>query len=104
MCPIVPTLTCGLERSNFSFAIAPLLHLDEFPTDLQFVTWNQNASFATLVSHNLSLHGPSLQPGDDLFADRFRCWLVPGKVHGVGGAALRARAHLGGVAEHLRQW
>src|SRR3954454_20163836 len=24
MCPIVPTLMCGLERSNFSFAIAVL--------------------------------------------------------------------------------
>ncbi|MCX6614502.1 MAG: hypothetical protein NTZ98_00215, partial [Acidobacteria bacterium] len=22
MCPMVPTFTCGLERSNFSFAIA----------------------------------------------------------------------------------
>jgi hypothetical protein len=25
MCPIVPTFTCGFERSNFSFAISLLL-------------------------------------------------------------------------------
>jgi len=25
MCPIVPTFTCGFDRSNFSFAIALLL-------------------------------------------------------------------------------
>src|ERR687890_2667188 len=29
MCPIVPTFTCGLERSNFSFAICLVRSRDE---------------------------------------------------------------------------
>jgi hypothetical protein len=33
MCPIVPTFTCGFERSNFSFAITLL----ELSDNLKFV-------------------------------------------------------------------
>ena len=41
--------------------------------------------------------------GDDLFADRFRHFVVSGELHGVVAAALRHGAQVGRVAEHLRE-
>ncbi len=43
MCPIVPTFTCGLDRSNFSFAISrsarnPKSHVPN-PSALNFGIW-----------------------------------------------------------------
>src|ERR1700728_2402656 len=40
MCPIVPTFTCGLDRSNFSFAMAfpPPTDMDESQSRLRSIT------------------------------------------------------------------
>src|SRR5581483_9842148 len=81
MCPMVPMLTCGLLRSNFSFAI--LLLPDSLPDSL---------------FRNLALYA-----GDDLFGNVLRHFLVLPEMHGEAAASLSARTQLGGVAEHLRQ-
>src|SRR5229473_7180204 len=78
MWPIVPILTCGLLRSNFSFAI--ILNLQQ------------------KLFSNLALH-----PADDLFRQRGGNFLVLAEVHRKTSAPLRVRANIGGVAEHLRK-
>src|SRR5207248_2588336 len=94
MCPIVPTLTWGFERSNFSFAIC----LSE---------WRGVKPRPTL-RYGAPLYGApnlfrSLNPCDHFFADVLRRLLVAIEVHRVGGATLRARPQVGRIAEHLRQ-
>src|SRR5262249_54822045 len=77
MCPIVPTLTCGFERSNFCFAISPLPPL------------NSLGAAAALL--------------DDLVGDRLRDVLVAVELHGEVGPALRHRAQVGRIPEHHRE-
>src|ERR671934_519698 len=81
-CPMVPTFTCGLLRSNFSLAMA-------------------------LLSSNVGLlragGGDALRLGDDGLGDVVRDLRIVPELHRVGGAALRLRAEVGRVAEHLRQ-
>src|SRR5712671_1872214 len=72
---MVPTLTCGLVRSNFCLAIEAL------PVSL--------SSLALSV--------------DDLARDRLRHFLVPIELHGEICPALRHRAQVGRVPEHLGQ-
>src|SRR5258708_37084014 len=78
-CPIVPMLTCGLVRENFSLPMSssPLTNRPDGPLTRRF--------------------------RDDLFADALRRLLVARELHRVGGAALAERAQGGGVAEHLPQ-
>src|SRR3984893_9893014 len=78
--PIVPTLTCGLVRENFSLPMMPPCFSRFYP-----------------------LGGRRLAGGlgHDLFAHVLRRLLVGGELHGVGGASLRQRAQIGGIAEHL---
>src|SRR5579884_503767 len=76
-----PMLTCGLLRSNFSFAILLL------PDSLL----------------NSLLRYLALYAGDDLFGNVLRDLFVLPEVHGEAAAALGARAQLGSVAEHFRQ-
>src|SRR3990172_12728281 len=71
-CPIVPTFTCGLVRSNLLFAIV--------------VPWEW-----------------LLFRADHRFGDALRRLGVMLEFHGVGGAALRQRAHRRRIAEHLAQ-
>src|SRR4249919_480621 len=77
MCPIVPTLTCGLLRSNFSLAIL------------------FSYAFCSKV-----LPGLALAPGaigvalQGLFCQGLRQLLVMVKLHGVNAAALRGRAQV----------
>src|SRR5215208_3929182 len=75
-CPIVPTFTCGLVRSNFALAIFPI------------PGW--------LGSFCLRLHF-----GDNLFRLGLRHLFVVRELHRVHRAPLRHRAQLGRVAEHL---
>src|SRR6201996_7491696 len=93
MCPIVPTFTCGFERSNFSFAIAsslgPFRELSLFPGPLADPQ-SQNRLLALAASDDLVRHA----------AGRF---FIPREVHRVVGAALGGRAHVRRVAEHLAQ-
>src|SRR5271170_8373910 len=41
MCPIVPTFTCGLLRSNFSFAISRHLRIRDFAAAAAFCSFTQ---------------------------------------------------------------
>src|SRR6266568_6411632 len=77
-CPIVPTFTCGLLRSNFCLAMV-------IPSLLLRVRWL------------------TLGLCDQLGGQRGRNFGVVGKLHRIGGAALGHAAQLGGIAEHLRQ-
>src|ERR1035441_8989681 len=99
MCPMVPMFTCGLLRSNFSFAMVPLCC--------------QRSAFCLLLSAfcfllsafcflNLPSHFP-LNLRHYLLRDILRNFLVLPKVHRKGTAALRAGSQLGSVSEHLRQ-
>src|SRR5205809_4216318 len=84
MCPIVPMFTCGFVRSYFAFAMVRLL------------------AFRALAGpgprHRLARH-----LRHDLVGDGGRHFLVPGKLHRVGRAALGHRPHLRRVAEHLAE-
>src|SRR6266536_6107940 len=82
MCPIVPTFMCGLDRSNFSLAIAAVCS-------------------SRVLGCSLLPYGPPLHPRDDLFGNRARSLLVSEEVHGIRRPALRARAQVGGIAEHF---
>src|SRR5262245_51948304 len=75
--PIVPTFTCGLLRSNFSFAMTP--------------------------ESSLGSYRSAGRLGHDLFAHGLRRLLVVRELHAVVGAPLRLRPEVGRVAEHLRQ-
>src|SRR5678816_3114056 len=125
MCPIVPTFTCGLDRSNFSFAIevrsvvfqSAGLHTSgpglrsPFRTelciagstrqDLAYTVHLQRRAGLALKTHRALLR--PLDPRHDLFAHARRRLLVPIEVHRVGRAALRSRPEVGGVSEHLRE-
>src|SRR6266540_5592122 len=80
-CPMVPTFTCGLLRSNFSLAMISLSSLDE----------------ALLRAGG----GCALRLRDDGLRDAVRDLRVMRELHGVGGAALRLRAQIRRVPEHL---
>src|SRR5450432_888770 len=93
---MVPMFTCGLLRSNFSFAIAcsaPQIK----------VCLLANSKNLCNCSNFLRTHVPALILLDDFLADRIRRFGVMRKVHGEIGAALSAAAQIGGVTEHLRQ-
>src|SRR5260370_40285610 len=87
MCPIVPMFTCGLLRSNFSFAISP--------------SAPQIKVHLTPDKTPVLLLAPVLL--DDFFGKRRRQLRIMRKVHGKRRAALRAAAQIRGVTEHLRQ-
>src|ERR1700754_2208297 len=103
---MVPTLTCGLSRSNFSFAtsIAPSEVL-VFVRGLR--TWRTRESYRDpsfdVRSVCLGRRRVSAATLDDLLRDVRRDLVVAVELHGVGGAALRVGAQVGRVAEHLRQ-
>src|SRR4051812_17968567 len=85
MWPMVPTLTWGLFRSNFSLAMVA-------PT---FLSGDQTDG----VDGDLLASDPS----DDLVGDRLRDLLVRVELHRVRGAALCARTQVGSVTEHVRE-
>src|ERR1700757_3172164 len=85
-CPIVPTFTCGLVRSNFPLAIAQLL-VDSL--SCRFAGSALGAVRGLGVDHGL---------GD--VARRLGVML---ELHRVRGAALGQGPQRGRVAEHLRQ-
>src|ERR671935_909219 len=109
MCPIVPTFTCGLVRSNFSLAIGSKLRLQRLAAPFQnravpkgtripFLACPGLAPWANLFRPESSAHRLSLHPGDDLLGHRTRHFLIACEVHGIGRAALGTGAHVGGVA------
>src|ERR1041384_2238110 len=84
MWPIVPTLTCGLSRVNFSFAIVQV--------SLR-AGWTMK-----LLSGNCFL---SFDFFDDLVGNALRHLLVMRKLHRENRAPLRHRSQRRGITEHL---
>src|SRR6267142_2188985 len=84
---MVPMFTCGLLRSNFSFAISP---------SAPQIKIHSNPDNALCL-----LLAPVLL--DDFFRQRRRQLRVMRKVHRERRAALGAAAQIRGVTEHLRQ-
>src|SRR5580700_503619 len=78
---MVPMFTCGLLRSNFSFAMILILLDSDFL--LRYFSLNFRHNFLRNIFRNL---------------------LVLPKVHRKSTAALGARSQLGGITEHFRQW
>src|SRR5687767_6489518 len=84
---MVPTFTCGLLRSNFSFATG-------------------GYSFLKVSGTYYLRAGPDRLTGavlDDLLGDVRRHLVVPIELHGVCGSSLGRRAQVCRVAEHRRQ-
>src|SRR5437762_13042099 len=77
MCPMVPTFTCGFERTNFSLA----MRVSPYERSIQ--TWLSPANLCNDLLLDLGRHGH-----------------VTGELHGVRCATLRAAAKVGGVSEH----
>src|SRR4051795_5694037 len=97
---MVPTLTCGLSRSNFSLAtaFAPVFR-SLCPGGLA----NQgklSQSFLGVLSRGDRLAGAVL---DDLLGDVGRDLVVALELHRVRRAPLRVGAQVGRVAEHLAE-
>src|SRR5216684_2774896 len=78
--------TCGLLRSNFSFAISS--------------SAPQSKSCKTLETRNLL---PPAGLLDNFLSQIVRKFRVMRKMHCESGAALRAAAQVRGVTEHLRE-
>src|SRR6266571_3215981 len=86
MWPMVPTLTCGLVRSNFFFAIARSLSPGPSPAG------------------EGSIPGcPLADPREQALTDIHGNLLVMVELDGVGRSPLRHRAEISCVAEQLRQ-
>src|ERR1035441_7640158 len=114
---MVPTLTCGLSRSNFSFAtfcsllyrlVCPPLwrRTSEIYLNAVFVDCTVLLCASCCVMLRALLSGRNRFPRplfDDLLGDAGRNLLVGLELHGVGGASLRVGAQVGRVAEHLAQ-
>src|SRR5512146_1329156 len=81
-CPIVPTFTCGLIRSNLPLAMVL------YP-GIGWLLIKRRRLCGLLVDH--------------AFGDRLRRLGVVLELHRVRGATLRERAQRGRVAEHLGQ-
>src|SRR3954464_13919257 len=91
---MVPTLTCGLPRSNFSLAMCGVTSLGLCLLK-QPGEGSENAAL-----RSLRLTAPVL---DDLLGDVGRNFLVLLELHGVGGPTLGHGPHVRGVAEHLAE-
>src|SRR5436305_1294072 len=115
MCPIVPTFTCGLLRSNFSLAMirsfmssaaADSESLFVFPQRLRaglsiFRPLRGRCTGEAPVPPKSLPSRPTLVLSDNLLGNMARCFFIAREVHRVFGAALGRRAHVGRVSEHL---
>src|SRR5262249_44706793 len=99
MWPMVPTLTWGFERSNFSFAIT-LSRIDLAGREAPPYTANLRCRAPLYAAPDL--FGP-LNPRYNLFRHVLRCLFVPIEVHRVRRTPLCPRPQIRGVPEHLRQ-
>src|SRR3954470_454928 len=97
---MVPTLTCGLSRSNFSLATAVRSSYRSLVSGAPANQGKLSQSVFTVLSRGNGLARAVL---DDLLGDVRRDLVVALELHGVGGAPLRVGAQVGRVAEHLAQ-
>src|SRR5216110_1538301 len=98
MCPIVPMFTCGFDRSNFSLPMT----LSVFPVS-KIQLPKDSKGDAPCGTGLLVLAVFALHLGNNLFRDRARRLFVLLELHGIVGASLRGRPHVGGVTEHGAQ-
>src|SRR5215213_4594145 len=83
-CPIVPTFTCGLVRSNLALAMCL-------------------ESWCTVETARLPVCRLFLRLRDDLLGDVLRHFLIVVELHRVHRAALGHAPERGGVPEHFSQ-
>src|ERR687887_1273816 len=93
---MVPTFTCGLSRSNFSFATGSRSFQKAFGPASRRTS--ETYSSLSTCSHRLS--GAVL---DYSLREVVRDFLVAVELHRVLRATLGGRAQIGGVAEHFGQ-
>src|SRR5208283_5113097 len=67
-------------------------------TAVKFLFCHRTSLLVKLLLSNLALN-----PGDDLFPDVLRHFLITREMHSETSAALRARAKLGRITEHFTQ-
>src|SRR5579864_2409939 len=87
-CPMVPMLTCGLLRSNFSLAMVWF-----FSSTIQWCGRNYPAT--NYLADPVAL--------DHFIDDVLRCGRIPVEFHRETAASLRHTAEVGRVAEHFAQ-
>src|SRR3954470_6447352 len=97
---MVPTLTCGLSRSNFSLATAVRSSFRSLGVGGLANQGKLSQSVFTVLSRGNGLARAVL---DDLLRDVGRDLVVALELHRVGGTALRVGAQVGRVAEHLAE-
>src|SRR3954463_12060631 len=97
---MVPTLTCGLSRSNFSLATAVRSSYRSLVSGAPANQGKLSQSVFTVLSRGNGLARAVL---DDLLGDVRRDLVVALELHGVGRAPLRVGAQVGRVAEHLAE-
>src|SRR4051812_28873440 len=97
---MVPTLTCGLSRSNFSLATAVRSSYRSLVSGALANQGKLSQSVFAVLSRGDGLARTVL---DDLLGDVRRHLVVALELHRVGRAALGVGAQVGGVAEHLAQ-
>src|SRR6266581_107602 len=91
---MVPTFTCGLSRSNFSFATGSR----SFQKALRPASRRTSETYSSLGTCSHRLTGAVL---DDSLREAVRDFLVAVELHAVLRAPLGVRAQVGRVAEHL---
>src|SRR3954468_8544609 len=93
---MVPTLTCGLSRSNFSFATGSR----SFQKALRPASRRTPETYSSLSTRSHRLSGAVL---NDSLCEVVGDFLVAVELHRVLRAALGGGAQIGRVAEHLGQ-
>src|ERR1700676_4141442 len=91
---MVPMFTCGLLRSNFSFAIC-----SSAPQIKVVLAATANPEFLV----QLPASALALVLVDNFLSNRIRRFGVMRKVHGEIRTALRAAAQIRRITEHLRE-
>src|SRR5262249_4134627 len=105
MWPIVPIFTCGLERSNFSFAIFKSSIDAETPRRGENPLLPASLRLCVSASRSSSLlfRDLALNLIHDLFRDTGRNFFVLPEMHGEASASLRTGPQFSRITEHLRQ-
>src|ERR1700721_4750472 len=97
MCPIVPTFTCGFERSNFSFAIK----LPKSLSSLVLPVTHRGAGTPAPAPKLSPSYLLALRAADDFVGNHARRLFVARKLHRIRRPTLRGRTNLVHVAEHF---
>src|ERR1700704_793392 len=94
---MVPMFTCGLLRSNFSFAIC-------FSAPQIKVVFAATTNSKFILNLGLTPSTLAFVLVDNFLRDRIRRLGVMRKVHGEIRATLGAAAQIRRITKHLREW